>query len=427
MATQPLFFSIDSPRMRSAGRDVLSLALMDARNHSLHLAGQIERMLPDLLLPKGSAAQTPPLWLLGHMGWFGEWWIGRNTQRTSGSQCPPQPTRLASIEPRADVCFHPGLAPRAERALLQYPSLGDVKAYLLATLESTLELLEKTPDNDEALYFFRLALFREDQLGEQLCVMAQSLGVKLDFEPTRPYAPREPLLIPATRWALGHSPHSGGFAWDNELCASSVAVPEFEIDAQPVSWAQYVEFVDDGGYDDAAHWSASGWAWLQKLSAGEGRRGPRFVEQIGVASGAVMQTRFGQTQRSAGQSSALHVTWFEADAFARWAGRRLPSEVEWELAASKANGMGFRWGDVWEWTASTFRPYDSGGGESAKSFKSAFKPAPWADYSADAFERCKVLRGASFATRARMKVTSFRGFAPPQHDAGFYGFRTCAI
>ena len=83
--------------MRSAGRDVLSLALMDARNHSLHVAGQIERTLPGLLQAKGGAAHTPPLWLLGHIGWFGEWWIGRNTQRASGSQCPPQPTRLASI------------------------------------------------------------------------------------------------------------------------------------------------------------------------------------------------------------------------------------------------------------------------------------------------------------------------------------------
>jgi gamma-glutamyl hercynylcysteine S-oxide synthase len=415
--------AIDSVAMRRAGKDVLSLALMDARNHSLHLMAQCECAVPQApFTPKPSPQQmaqvSPPLWLLGHVGWFQETWIGRNTQRALGALCPSAPTRVASIAPQWDAWLNPAQTPVPERwaqsvAGATLADLPGIKTYLLESLESTLELLEKTDDSDAALYFYRLALQHEDQCSEQLAVMAQVLGIPLAFESSQSLRPREPLLLPATRWQQGSG--AGGFAWDNESPQHEVQVPEFEIDAQPVSWAQYVEFVDDGGYDYPAQWSPGGWRWLQALAQQDGRRGPRFVEQIGVASGAVMQTRFGQGRRAAAASSAMHLTWYEADAYARWAGRRLPTEVEWEVAAHRAAGQGFKWGEVWEWTASTFRPYP------------AFVAAPWADYSAAGFEQCKVLRGASFATRARMKHPKFRGFAAPETDAGFFGFRTCAM
>lgn len=402
--------------MRRAGKEVLSLALMDARNHTLHIVGQLQTSLPGLRLGTAAgpgSALVAPLWLLGHVGWFQEWWIGRNTQRALGQWCPAQPMRLASIDPRADPCWNPAVSSTALRRMPDCPDLQTVKAYLLETLESSLELLDKTQENDDSLYFYRLALAREDQIGEQLLVLAQALGLKVQLQPSTVYASRQPLAMPATRWQLGAP--ATGFAWDNERAAHSVQVPEFEIDAQPVSWAQYVEFIDDGGYDDAAHWSPQGWQWLQACAAAEGRRGPRFVDQIGIASGAVLLTRFGTTQRAAGNASAVHMTWYEADAYARWVGRRLATELEWEIAAHKAQGMGFRWGDVWEWTANTFRPYPG------------FVAGPWASYSGKNFERCKVLRGGSFATRARMKQPSFRGFALPCSDSGFWGFRTCAL
>jgi gamma-glutamyl hercynylcysteine S-oxide synthase len=410
--------SIDTIATRQAGREVLSLALMDARNHTLHLMGQFESTIPqlrfaaDLSVPQVAQA-LPPLWLLGYVGWFQEWWIGRNAQRSLGPLCPEQSVRLASIEPRADMLWNPALATRSERWLQAYPDLGTIKAYLLETLETTLELLEKTDETDAALYFYRLALSREDQIGEQFAVLAQALGLKITMPTSPVWTPRAPLLLPATRWQLGAV--GSGFAWDNERARHEVAVPEFEIDAQPISWAQYVEFIDDGGYDDAAHWSPQGWQWLQDTANQDGRRGPRFVDQIGVASGAVMLTRFGTPLRAAGHSSAMHMTWFEADAYARWAGRRLATEVEWETAARTAQGQGFRWGDVWEWTANTFHPYPG------------FEAGPWRTYSTNSFGQCKVLRGGSFATRARMKQPTFRGFAAPQLDGGFWGFRTCAI
>jgi gamma-glutamyl hercynylcysteine S-oxide synthase len=409
--------SIDSPMVRHAGKDMLSLALIDARNHSLHLIGQLEALVPDLSFandPKvqGMAEALPPLWWLGYTGWFQEWWIGRNTQRARGERCAEQPLRLASIDPRADACFDPSQTTPADRWRQDYPALGMLKAYLLETLETTLELLDKSDESDDALYFFRLALAHEDQMAEQVIVMGQALGLPLQLPRTPVMVPRAPISLPATRWQLGAP--SEGFAWDNERAQHEVKVPAFEIDAQPVGWAQFVEFIDDGGYDDAAHWSPRGWQWLQDAAAQEGRRGPRYVDQIGVASGAVLLTRMGRRERAPANSSAVHLSWFEAEAYARWAGRRLATEVEWEIAAHQAQGLGFQWGDVWEWTANTFLPYPG------------FVAGPWSNYSTAHFEQCKVLRGASLATRMRAKLPTFRGFAQPQMDGGFYGFRTCA-
>jgi len=396
---------LDSPAMRQAGRDLLSLALMDARNHTLHLLDQFESAPP---IAQGG---LQPRWLAGHIGWMAEAWLGRNTQRNRGTACAFQPTRLASIEPHADQWWNAEQMQR--RVALAGPDLATTKQFLLNTLESTLELLEKTPETDEALYFYRLALFHEDLRGEQLITLAQIHGIPLQLPLPGSMQLRAPLTLPACEWQLGSE--RGGFVFDNEKWAHPVAVPGFEIDAQPVSWAQFVEFVDDGGYDNADWWHPAGWVWLQTLAEGEGRRGPRYVDQIGVASGAVLQTRFGARMRLAGQQPAMHMAWWEADAWCRWAGRRLPSEQEWERAALGAASQGFRWGDVHEWTASSLLPWPG------------FSADPWMAYSVPWFGRARVLRGAAFATRARMKHPKFRGFALPGDDVRFVGFRSCAV
>lgn len=410
------FPSIDSPEMRRAGRDLLSLALMDARNHTLHLMGQYETALAAShfevpLLPE----LNPPLWELGHIGWFQEWWLGRNLQRHLGRACDPSATRLASIEPQADRCWDSSHVAHDRRWALDLPDVASIKSYLLDTLESTLELLEKEPDEDDALYFYRLALFHEDMHGEALIYMGQTLGLPLGLSMPGPGPVREPLLVPATRWQLGMGAGQGGFSFDNEQPAYEVQVPEFEIDAQVVIWAQFVEFVDDGGYDRPELWQPQGWQWLLNKAAAEGRRSPRYVDQIGVASGAVMQTRFGTPRRMLGDQPVMHVSWWEADAWCRWAGRRLPAEVEWEVAAVNAARRGFRWGEVWEWTGTTFRAYPG------------FSADPYRDYSEPWFGTHKVLRGASFATRARMKHPKYRNFYLPERDDIFVGFRSCAL
>jgi len=406
--------------MRRAGRELLSLALIDARNHTLHLLSLYEQALgsPALAVQREDGVE-PPRWLAGHIGWFAEWWIARNTQRAFGAECPVRPTRLAPIEPQADLWWNPAQIDPEDRWSPELPDLAHTKAYLLETLESTLELLEHAVETDAGLYFYRLALFHEDLRGEQLVVMAQTLGLPLGVEIEPTPVVREPLLIPASAWELGLG--DGGFAFAQERGLRRVEVPEFEIDAQPVTWSQYAEFVDDGGYDREELWSPGGRAWL--AAQVEGRRGPRHVEQIGVArhgsGGSVLQHRFGRTVRAAGNHSAVHVAWWEADAWARWAGRRLATEVEWELAAHTAGRRGFRWADVHEWTAGTLKPWP-GFRADPWSWGTEFDPQPF-------FGQARVLRGASLATRARLRSAKRRGFALPERDEGFFGFRTCAF
>ena len=419
---------IDSPLMRGAGKELLSLALMDARNHTLHLFSQYQNALGKVnynvpMLP----VLNPPLWELGHVGWFQEWWIARNMQRALGERCEPTHARLASIEPSADRWWDSSQVPHDSRWKLNLPDADNTRSYLLDTLESTLDLLHKAGDGDDALYFYRLCLFHEDMHAEAMVHMAQTLGMKLDTVLQHTFSPapmnlREPLSIPACQWSLG-SAGDAGFVFDNEKRQHVVPVPEFEIDAQPVTWAQFVEFVDDGGYDRTELWHRDGWQWLQRQNSAEvgpgfsneGRRSPRYVEQIGVASGAVMQSRFGTARRMLGNQPALHMNWYEADAWCRWAGRRLPFEVEWEIAAYTASKRGFVWGNVWEWTGSTFRAFDG------------YQSGPYLDYSQPWFGTHKVLRGASFATRARMKNPKYRNFYLPERDDMFCGFRSCAL
>lgn len=407
---------LDSPRILAADRELLSLALMDARNQTLHLLGAFERALGDSLAAPDAPGVLPPAWVAGHLGWLAEYWIARNPQRALGAACPAEPVRLASVEPAADGWFHPALRPPEERFAADLPSLAALKAYLLDTLETTLELLDKTAGDDAALHFFRMALWHEDWRGEQLIVLAQTLGVPVALRLPDGGAVRPPIALPATRWRLGRE--EPGFAPAIEQGDTSERVPEFEIDAQPVTWAQYVEFIDDGGYDRPQLWGPAGWQWLEQQARLEGRRGPRHVEQIGVASGAVMQTLFGKPTRMGGSQNAMHVSWWEADAYARWSGRRLPTELEWEIAVQTAARRGLRWGEVWEWTAGTLQPF------------AGYAPDAWAREAEleprAAFGQARVLRGASFATRARMKHPKARAWALPGRDDLFVGFRTCA-
>ena len=424
---------IESPRLREASRDVLSLALIDARNHTLRLCSVWEEALgaQGFAVPLMSEL-NPPLWELGHIAWFQEYWIARNVQRARGDRCDPQAARLASIEPNSDRWYDSSNVPHDTRWQLELPGLRGHQALPAGDAEhhagAARQLARDASANDDALYFFRLALFHEDMHGEALAYMAQTLGFGATamaglLPVVTPRASREPLLFPATRWRMGMekpgharlqidiSPASQGeigrgFVFDNEKWAHEVAVPEFEIDAQPVSWAQYAEFVEDGGYDEERWWQPAGWQWLQRT----GRRTPRHVEQLRQG---VLARRFGQMMRVPMALPAMHVSWHEADAWCRWAGRRLPTEVEWEVAACAGATRGFHWGEVWEWTASSFRPYPG------------FSADPYRDYSEPWFGTHKALRGASFATRSRMRHPRYRNFYLPERDDVFVGFRSC--
>lgn len=406
---------LDYERLRTAGKDLLSLAFMDSRNRTLRWAAAIEETLGadglrTLTVEAPRHEVDPPLWTLGHLAWFQEYWVARNVHRRRGDRADARAPRLASLLPEADRWFDPTSVARVDRWELaqQLPDAAHLRQYLVEVLETTLELLEGEPEeDDDSLYFHRLAVLHEDRRGgEAFASLAQSIG----FAPaavasaTTGLVLRPALLFPATRWRLGHD--GPGFAFDNERGAHDVAVPEFEIDAQAVTWSQYSEFVEDGGYDERAHWSPQGWHWVER----EGRRTPRHVEQM---RHGVLQRRFGRLTRVPGAESAVHLSQHEADAWCRWAGRRLPSEVEWEVAALSGASRGFRWGRVLEWTGTTFRAYPG------------FIPGPCRSWSQDAFGANKVLRGASLATPSRLVGAKLRRFAPAERDDGFYGFRSC--
>ncbi|HEY6134334.1 MAG TPA: SUMF1/EgtB/PvdO family nonheme iron enzyme [Rubrivivax sp.] len=400
MASGVLF---DPQAARCADRDELSLALMDARNRTLRWLAVFESA-GKLLGGEGHAAL--PLRMIGQSGWLQEFWISRHVQRARGEAADAASLRLASIDPQADGWYGPGSDPAWSEAAA--PSAADIRGYLAATLDTTLELLAVAAPGDEAMHLFRLVLLLEDGLAERLAVAAQWLQID-PGEAAAPCGPaparvqREALWIPAQRFLLGSA--TGGLVPPNERWAHAVDVPDFEIDAQPVSWARFVEFAEDGGYDNAGVWSTVGWAWVQA----EGRRAPRGVEQL---RGGVLLQRGREVQRAPGGQSAVHLSWFEADAWCRWAGRRLPTEVEWELAACSAGSRGFAWGDVREWTAGSARAWPGGG-------------AAVAGFAAPRVTAQRVLRGASSWTLPRAAHPKARRFAADGCDDLFCGFRSC--
>lgn len=409
---------IDSPALWGAAPSLLSLALMDARNHTLSLLSCYEDAEDaDQWHWRAGPGQEPPLWLAGHVGWFSEYWIARNTRRSLGLNCPPDPLRLPSIDVAGDRLWDPALRSRQQRAAEALPGRASVRAWLLDTLETTLDLLERLPPDDAAIYFFRLALFHEDLVGEHLIRMAQTQGLALSLPAPEPWVQRPALAFPATHWVMPQ--RAAPFLPEGLPGRLELALPEFEIDAQPVNWAQYIEFVGDGGYDRRELWHPEGWLWLQSFAAQGGRHMPRHVEQLGVArlggSASVVQHRFGRAVRLSAQQPVSHLSWWEADAWCRWAGRRLPDEAEWDLAAQLGAVRGFRFGGVREWCANRLQAWPGA------------QPGPWGDYAWPWMGQARVLRGHGLSARARLRDPSWRWFALPDDDEGFNGFRSCSL
>ncbi|MCB4366620.1 SUMF1/EgtB/PvdO family nonheme iron enzyme [Hydrogenophaga taeniospiralis] len=414
----------EAEQARCAGKAALAQALVGARERTLRLFAAYQAALGPALRVPCTPELNPPLWELGHIGWFADWWIARNPQRGQGTQADPlaprAPARQATHGVNADALYNSSTVPHDRRWQLDLPDAEAVRTDLAHGLADTLALLAQTPDDDAGLYFFRLALFHEDMHAEAAVYMAQTLGLDaLDATVSTAAPPPEQTLpqtlsVAATPWTLGRS--GPGFAFDNELGPHAVSVAAFEIDARAVSWARFLPFVAAGGYAQRRFWSEAGWAWLQagatvepgrSASGAEPWRYPRHLRPS--TDGGWERQRGGHWQPLDMAAPACHLTAFEAQAWCAWAGRRLPSEAEWEVAAGHP---GFQWGEVWEWTASAFAPFPG------------FQPHPYVDYSRPWFDGRPVLKGASHATAPRMRHPQYRNFFTPERNDIFAGFRS---
>lgn len=388
--------SVYSPAeaLRRGGKAAVRAALLDAHARTGAWADAYARALGPALAVPCEEGLNPPLWELGHVAWFRQWWIGRNPERARGTAADPDAARLPG-PPGADALFDSSRVPHRSRWSLPLPALPAARQWLDDSLRATLDLLDALPPaaGEDALYVFRLAALHEAMHAEAAAYMARRLGFEVPLEPRSraPVPAAGTLCVPAQALVLG-SP-GPGFAFDNEQPAQRVRLQAFEIDAAPVSWSRIGAFLEAGGYADARWWTPDGWAWR-------------------------LRHRPARPVFPADASPAVHLSAHEADAWCRWAGRRLPFEVEWEMASQVAGRRGFRWGDVHEWTASTLGPFPG------------FAPAAWTRHTdleaAPRFGRTRVVRGASFATRARLKDPKLRGFALAECDQTFIGFRSCA-
>ena len=364
--------------LRTGGKPPVREALLHARQRTLALADAYALALaPTNLQVRYAPELNPPLWEWGHFAWFQEYWISRNRQRPLGVKCNPEHRRFPSVLAQADDFYDSGRVEHRSRWSLPLPGLAETRRYLASTLEQTLVMLDQLPADasEDELYFFRLVALHEAMHAEAAIYMATSLGVPLPpAEPAR-IAPRPALgriAVPAQNFKAG-SP-IGGFAFDNELLDHHEPLPAFEIDSVPVSWARFMPFVRAGGCAPRAGWA--------------------------------------EAAAHDPHAAAVHVSAIEAEAWCRWAGRRLPTEAQWECAAVQA--AGFNWGEVWEWTSSSFEPYPG------------FTPHPYRDYSQPWFGSRRVLRGACSATSPWLAHPRYRNFFEPGRSDIFAGFRSCA-
>ncbi len=259
---KPIWQEADAARTASAS--VLIELLQASRARTLALVdAYAAAMGPQLVVPC-SDQLNPPLWELGHIAWFQEFWTMRNPQRQYGHLADPLAARNASHLPKADSWYNSSEVAHTARWHLPLPDLDATRDYLRITLRDTLDCLQQEPYTDAALYFYRLALFHEDMHGEAAIYMAQALGIPIPFNQCRaaPTAatPYTPLRLTADTWELGWPSRTTGttdhgFAFDNELTAHTVPTAACDIDPYPVTWWQFLEFEEAGGYSEARHWT----------------------------------------------------------------------------------------------------------------------------------------------------------------------------
>lgn len=405
--------------------------LRDARARSLALIEDLDDaqwmgpMLPIV---------NPPRWEIGHVAWFQEHWI----RRRGGAP---------SIRADADALYDSSAIEHDRRWRLPLPDRRGTLHYAAAVLARVEEALasRRALDADDG-YFHALVLFHEDMHGEAFGYTRQTLGYPPPaIARTDPHGggpcPGDVKVAGGVR-TIGARRNPSGFVFDNEQWAHEVEVAPFRIARAPVTQAQFRAFVEDEGYARRGLWSQAGWRWRERAGAEHPVYWRR--ERRGW-----LRRRYDAWVEIEDHLPVFFVNAHEADAWCAWAGRRLPTEAEWETAAGPAR---FPWGDdpptperalldlradepcevgahaagdtpsgvrqmignVWEWTSTTFGPYPG------------FEAGPYRDYSLPWFGTHRVLRGGAYATRSRLLRNTWRNFYTPDRRDVLAGFRTCA-
>lgn len=422
----------------------LKASLIGALEEALRrMLALLEPVSDDDLVAQHSPIMSPLVWDLAHVGFFEELWLVR---RVGGE--PP----LLDRDDVYDAFRHP----RSERPALPLLTPAEARDYAARVRERGLAILDRVElDPEDPLLrdgFVCAMLVQHEHQHVETMLATLNLRQGVEYPLAEPPPPasdafgRGEVLVDGGLFVMGTDEHA--WIYDNERPEHEVELAPFRIDATPVTNGEYLRFVEEGGYDHPGPWSEAGWAWRQHERAGH----PRFWRREG--DGSWSRTRFGHVEELPLDEPVQHVCWYEADAFARWAGKRLPTEAEWELAASwEAGGTKrrFPWGDetpddtranlasrlgptgvgsypdgeaacgarqmigdVWEWTSSDFVGYPG------------FEAFPYPEYSEVFFgNEYKVLRGGSWATHPAAIRATFRNWDFPVRRQIFAGFR-CA-
>jgi iron(II)-dependent oxidoreductase len=394
---------------------------------------------------------NPLIWEIGHITWFQEVFVLRRQLSE-----PP-------IIGHADAIWDSAAIPHDTRWYLSLPSREETLAYIREVTERVADRVTGPDATAQLRYIARYAVHHHDMHTEALTYTRQTLGYPPPRLPGLETGPRQPAdagpldgdcPVGGGRFLLG-ADRDGGFVHDNEKWIHPVDLAPFAIARAPVTQARYAGFVEDGGYHRRELWDSDGWAWRTATGAEcpvYWRRGPDGFQRRDFDRWVPLEPH----------RPVSHVCWYEADAYCRWAGRRLPAEAEWEAAAiGEPDASGalrparrrYPWGDepcgpqranmdwqhlgtadvaafpagdsafgcrqmignLWEWTGTTFGPYPG------------FEQDAYRDNSWPFFGQRKVLRGGAWATRSRfIRATTRNYFTPDRRDVPA-GFRTAAV